>query len=96
VAIHDQQGIPFEQPIISRMRVLNDALGTVAWVNAGGGLYQAYHFAVSDAVRQSDLVEVLQQFGGRSQPFSIRYLQNRRLSARVHAFVDFLRSAIKS
>jgi DNA-binding transcriptional LysR family regulator len=92
----DQQGIPFEQPIISRLRVLNDALGAVAWVNAGGGLYQTYQFAVSDVVRRGDLVEVLQAFGGRSRPFSILYPQNRHLSARVRAFVDFLRAAVKS
>jgi DNA-binding transcriptional LysR family regulator len=92
----DQQGNPLEQPIVSRMRVLNDALGAVAWVNAGGGLYQTYQFAVSDSVRRGDLVEVLQPFSGRYRPFSILYPQNRHLSARVRAFVDFLRSAVKS
>ncbi|MDQ2822572.1 MAG: LysR family transcriptional regulator [Pseudomonadota bacterium] len=92
----DQQGIPLEKPIISRMRVLNDALGAVAWVNAGGGLYQTYQFAVGDSVRRGDLVEVLQKYGGRSRPFSILYPQNRHLSARVRAFVGFLRSAVKS
>lgn len=92
----DRQGTPIEKPIVSRMRVLNDALGAVAWVNAGGGLYQTYQFAVADSVRRGDLVEVLQQFGGRARPFSILYPQNRHLSARVRAFVDFLRSAVKS
>jgi len=92
----DQDGIQLEKPIISRMRVQNDALGAVAWVNAGGGLYQTYQFAVGDSVRRGDLVEVLQKFGGRSRPFSILYPQNRHLSARVRAFVDFLRSAVKS
>jgi len=92
----DQQGVALEKPIISRMRVLNDALGAVAWVNAGGGLYQTYQFAVGESVRRGDLVEVLQEFGGRSRPFSILYPQNRHLSARVRAFVDFLRSAVKS
>jgi DNA-binding transcriptional LysR family regulator len=92
----DQEGIQLEKPINSRMRVQNDALGAVAWVNAGGGLYQTYQFAVGDSVRRGDLVEVLQKFGGRSRPFSILYPQNRHLSARVRAFVDFMRSAVKS
>jgi DNA-binding transcriptional LysR family regulator len=92
----DEQGAPMEKPITSRMRVLNDALGAVAWVNAGGGLYQTYQFAVSDAVRRGDLIEVLQPYGGRSRPFSILYPQNRHLSARVRAFVEFLRAAVKS
>jgi len=92
----DDQGTAIEKPITSRMRVLNDALGAVAWVNAGGGLYQTYRFAVGDALRRGDLVEVLQKYGGRSRPFSILYPQNRHLSARVRAFVDFLRSAVKT
>ena len=92
----DEQGASIEKPITSRMRVLNDALGAVAWVNAGGGLYQTYRFAVGEALRRGDLVEVLQQYGGRSRPFSILYPQNRHLSARVRAFVEFLRAAVKS
>ncbi len=77
------------------MRVLNDALGCVAWVNAGGGLYQTYRFAVARTVRRGDLAEVLQEYGGRSRPFSILYPQNRHMSARVRAFVDFLRLAVR-
>jgi DNA-binding transcriptional LysR family regulator len=92
----DEQGTLIEKQITSRMRVLNDALGAVAWVNAGGGLYQTYRFAVGDALRRGDLVEVLQEYSGRSRPFSILYPQNRHLSARVRAFVEFLRSAVKS
>jgi DNA-binding transcriptional LysR family regulator len=92
----DEHGTSIEKPITSRMRILNDALGAVAWVNAGGGLYQTYRFAVGDALRRGDLVEVLQEYGGRSRPFSILYPQNRHLSARVRAFVEFLRSAVKS
>jgi len=92
----DEEGNAIEKPIASRMRVLNDALGAVAWVNAGGGLYQTYRFAVANALKRGDLVEVLQEYGGRSRPFSILYPQNRHLSARVRAFVEFLRSAVKS
>jgi DNA-binding transcriptional LysR family regulator len=55
----DEQGALIKKQITSRMRVLNDALGAVAWVNAGGGLYQTYRFAVGDALRRGDLVEVL-------------------------------------
>lgn len=91
----DEQGTSIEKQITSRMRILNDALGAVAWVNAGGGLYQTYRFAVGDALRRGDLVEVLQEYGSRSRPFSILYPQNRHLSARVRAFVEFLRSAVK-
>ena len=90
----DPQGEEIEFPVRSRMRVLNDALGCVAWVNAGGGLYQTYRFAAAAAVARGDLVEVLQARGGRSRPFSILYPQNRHLSAKVRAFVEFLRTSV--
>jgi DNA-binding transcriptional LysR family regulator len=92
----DEQGDDIEVPIRSRMRILNDALGCVAWVNAGGGLYQTYRFAAATAVARGDLVEVLQARGGRTRPFSILYPQNRHLSAKVRAFVDFLRTSVRA
>jgi DNA-binding transcriptional LysR family regulator len=92
----DEQGAEIELPIRSRMRVLNDALGCVAWVNAGGGLYQTYRFAAATALARGDLVEVLQERGGRTRPFSILYPQNRHLSAKVRAFVDFLRTSVRA
>ena len=92
----DEKGAEIEQPIRSRLRVLNDALGCIAWLNAGGGLYQTYRFAAVDALKRGDLVEVLQNYAGRSRPFSILYPQNRHLSAKVRAFVDFLRSAVSA
>src|SRR5471032_1026167 len=90
----DEKGEEIDYPVRSRMRVLNDALGCVAWVNAGGGLYQTYSFATAAAVKRGDLREVLREHGGRSRPFSILYPQNRHLSAKVRAFVDFLRSTL--
>jgi DNA-binding transcriptional LysR family regulator len=60
----DEKGAEIEQRIKSRLRVLNDALGCIAWLNAGGGLYQTYRFAAVDALRRGDLVEVLQNYAG--------------------------------
>ena len=89
-------GEEIDYAVTSRMRILNDALGCVAWVNAGGGLYQTYRFATASAVERGDLVEVLKESGGRSKPFSLIYPQNRHLSAKVRAFVDFLRTTLRS
>jgi DNA-binding transcriptional LysR family regulator len=47
-------------------------------------------------LKRGDLVEVLQNYAGRSRPFSILYPQNRHLSAKVRTFVDFLRSAVSA
>jgi DNA-binding transcriptional LysR family regulator len=74
----------------SRFRLLDDALGCISWGQAGGGLFQTYHFITSPAVARGELLEVMQAYGGRSRQFSVTYPQNRHLSARVRAFVDFL------
>jgi DNA-binding transcriptional LysR family regulator len=45
-------------------------------------------------VKRGDLVEVLQDYAGRSKPFSVLYPQNRHLSAKVRTFIDFLRTTL--
>lgn len=73
-----------------RFRVLDDAFGCISWGKAGGGLFQIYHFIAEPAVARGELVEVLQGYAGRSRQFSVTYPQNRHMSARVRAFVDFM------
>ncbi|MFZ6724385.1 LysR family transcriptional regulator [Undibacterium sp. MH2W] len=80
----------------SRLRLMDDAFGCVSWGHAGGGLFQTYHFIADAAVKRGELVEVLQAYGGRSRQFSLMYPQNRHLSARVKAFVDFMRNNVTS
>ena len=74
----------------SRFRLLDDAFGCISWGSAGGGVFQTYHFIAEAAVARGEWVEVLKGYGGRSRQFSVLYPQNRHLSARVRAFVDFL------
>lgn len=80
----------------SRLRLLDDAFACVSWGNAGGGLFQTYHFIAGPAVARGELVEVLQSYGGRSRQFSVTYPQNRHLSARVRAFVDFMLERLRA
>lgn len=75
------------------IRIADDVLGAVTCARAGAGLFQIYHFIAQDAVDRGELVEVLQTYGGRARPFSVLFPQNRHLSARVRAFVDFLTAA---
>ncbi len=78
----------------SRQRVHDDVLAGVGWAVAGGGLFQIYHFVARALVQSGQLVEVLQPAAGRSRPFYVLYPQNRHLSARVRAFVDYLVRAV--
>jgi DNA-binding transcriptional LysR family regulator len=79
----------------SHKRVHDDVLGCVNWAIAGGGLFQIYHFIAQAAVMRGELIEVLQSASGRTRRFSILYPQNRHLSARVRAFVDFMVRAVR-
>ena len=72
------------------LRIADDVLGAVTCARAGAGLFQIYHFIAAEAVARGELVEVLHAYAGRSRPFSVLFPQNRHLSARVRAFVDFL------
>lgn len=83
-------GAEVERAVSGPVRIRDDVLGCVNHARAGGGLCQTYHFIVEEAVAAKGLVEVLKRHGGRSRPFSILYPQNRHMSARVRAFVDFL------
>lgn len=74
----------------SRVRVQQDLLGCVTYARAGGGCFQIYHHVTQEDVARGELVEMLQAYRGRTRPFSIVYPQNRHLSAKVRAFVDFI------
>ena len=86
------EGEEIDHVFRSRFRVLDDAQGCISWGLAGGGLFQTYHFIAEAAVADGRLVEVLQAYGGRARRFSLMVPQNRHLSARVRAFVDFMRA----
>lgn len=88
--LREATGGVVEHHFKSSRQVHEDVLGVVTWARAGGGISQIYHFIAEEAVRRGELVEVLPQLAGATRPFSILYPQNRHLSARVRAFVDFL------
>lgn len=75
----------------SHLSILDDAQGCISWGMAGGGLFQTYDFIAAPAIQAGTVVEVLPAYRGRSRQFSVIYPQNRHISARVRAFVDFMR-----
>lgn len=88
-------GAVAEHAFHSRQRVNEDVLGVLTWARAGGGICQIYHFIADEAVRRGELVEVLPALAGATRPFSILYPQNRHLSARVRAFVEFVVASVR-
>jgi DNA-binding transcriptional LysR family regulator len=85
------EGQDLDVAIQSRVSMRGDVLGCLSYAMGGGGLLQAYHFVAQRHVDSGALVEVMQAYAGRSRPFCILYPHNRHLSAKVRAFVSFLR-----
>jgi DNA-binding transcriptional LysR family regulator len=88
--IFKKNGADMDFSFDSHVRCSEDVLGCVTYAKAGGGIFQIFHFIAEEEIKKGELVEILLPFGGRSRPFSILYQQNRHLSAKVRAFVDFM------
>lgn len=88
-----RNGVPVDMPVAGPVRVQDDPLGCVTHAVGGGGLVQTYHFIAAPLVARRELKELLQDFGGRSRPFSLLYPQNRHLATKVRAFVAFIAPA---
>jgi DNA-binding transcriptional LysR family regulator len=91
-----QRSVDTEYGFNSPIKFEGDVLGGVNYAKAGGGLFQIYHFIGNSEEYQGKLVEVLKPYSGSARPFSILYPQNRHLSAKVRAFVDFMLGKVKT
>jgi DNA-binding transcriptional LysR family regulator len=91
--IFKEKGQPVEISPKSSVRVSEGPLGMIVLARAGAGLVQTFDWIA--AAHADELTEVLKLFAGRSRPFYVLYPQNKHLSARVRALVDFLMSTSK-
>jgi len=69
---------------------VNDAEAYVACGVQGFGLIQPAYFMVRPHLESGALVEVLPQLSPSSMAISVAYMQNRHLSPKVRAFVDWV------
>lgn len=67
-----------------------DVLGGLTLAKHGAGLFQTYRFVVEKELAEGSLVEVMENFQGRSRPFTLLYPHNRHVPLRVRVFIDFL------
>ena len=87
-------GREVEYAFDSTLRCSDDVLACVTLAAAGGGIFQTFDFIAASYIKRGELVEVLSSLRGRSRPFYVLYPQNRHLSPKVRAFVDFLLESI--
>jgi len=69
---------------------VNDAEAYVACGVQGFGLIQPARFMALPHLASGALLEVLPQWSPSSIPISVAYMQNRHLSPKVRAFVDWV------
>lgn len=69
--------------------VVGDPMGMISLGLAGAGLFQTGRYLVEDELAKGDLVEVLGDWSGATRPIVAMYPANRRLSAKVRAFMDW-------
>lgn len=77
------------------VRVLDDVLGVVSLAENGLGICQTYEFIARGHIEQGRLTRLLENFSGRSRPFSIIFPPHRRISAATRALIDFLAEAVE-
>lgn len=77
-------------------RCSDDLLGSITLARAGAGIAQAYRFIVEEDLKRGSLLELLQPFGGRSRPFSLTYLRNPHMPARIRVLIDHLMASLSA
>jgi DNA-binding transcriptional LysR family regulator len=83
-----REGQPIEWSPPAEVKISEGPLGMVVLARAGLGLIQTYSW-IGEA-HASELVEILPEHNQRTRSFYLLYPQNKHLSARVRALVDFL------
>ncbi len=72
----------------STVQVSEGPTGCVVLARSGMGLVQTFDWIANSY--PGELTEVLKEFSGATRPFYLLYPQNRHLSVKVRALVDFL------
>lgn len=68
---------------------INDAASSIAAAEAGDGITAALSYMVADKIREGRLVSVLDSFTSPLTPVHLVYPQNRLISPKLRACVDF-------
>ncbi len=71
------------------IRIRHDVLGLIAFARSGGGLIQMFHFLVEQELIRGELQEVLTDYSGGSQPFSLIYPKEVTARPAVQALIEY-------
>jgi DNA-binding transcriptional LysR family regulator len=90
-----QDGKDIEVETSGGIQCSEDILGTLTLARHGAGLIQTMRAFIEDDLARGTLVEVLQDYAGRTRLFSLLYPSARHLPQRVKLLIDFLLAEIK-
>ena len=74
---------------------IDQAETAMAAAIAGLGIIQLYSFVVSDAIASGELVPLLEDYAPSDVPITVVYAQKRYLSAKVAAFIEFMKGVVQ-
>lgn len=74
--------------------VVNNGDTAISWALAGSGIARVLYYQVRDAIREGQLVEVLQAFAPEPMPIHLVYPSARLLPGKVRAFLDLLTETV--
>lgn len=86
IFLHDGKEIEINPR--STVHISDGPIGCIVLARHSVGLVQTFSWIAQSY--KDELIEVLPEYAGRTRPFYLIYPQNRHLSARVRALVDFL------
>jgi len=92
--LFQQDGQIVQIPVAGRF-YFNHPEALLEMAIAGGGLIQLTNFLVRPAIARGNLKAVLEPFAAPGSPIAVLYPQKRHVSAKVRAFVDFMRELMK-
>ncbi len=75
---------------------INDAVASIAAAEMGDGITVALSYMVADQIRDGRLATVLDSFTPPPVPVHLVYPQNRLISSKLRAFVDFAAPRVRA
>ncbi|RUT00548.1 transcriptional regulator [Dulcicalothrix desertica PCC 7102] len=75
---------------------LDNGEAILATAIAGVGIAQLYNYVAAGTIAEGKLKPILQHYALPGSPISIVYPQRRHLSAKVHAFVEFMQELMNA
>ncbi|MEG0605551.1 MAG: LysR substrate-binding domain-containing protein [Acinetobacter sp.] len=80
----------FEWTPSANILVRDDIVGLITLAESDLGICQNYAFIVDEKIRLGLLTPILENYSGRTRPFSLIYAKHKHMSSATRALIDYL------